>query len=83
MLPWDTPDMIKNPSGLRLGVQEITRIGMKEDDMVEIANFFERVLLSDEDPTLVKKDVIKFRKDFTEVQYTFDLSDTLCSKLLL
>jgi len=83
MLPWDTPDMIKNPSGLRLGVQEITRIGMKEDDMVEIANFFERVLLRDEDPTLVKKDVIKFRKDFTEVQYTFDLSDTLCGKLLL
>ena len=33
-----------NPSGLRLGTPELTRIGMKENEMVDIAEFFERIL---------------------------------------
>lgn len=81
MLPWDTPDMIKNPSGLRIGVQEITRIGMKEDDMEIIASFFERVLIKKEDPMSVKKDVIEFRKQFNEITYAFNLTKEQYDKL--
>ena len=74
MLPWDTPEMIKNPSGIRLGVQEITRLGMKEKDIEMIADFFNKVLLKEEDTKKVKKEVISFRKNFTKVLYTFEVN---------
>jgi len=73
LLPYDPPDAIKNPSGLRIGVQEMTRFGMKESEMEVIAEFFERVLIKGEDPSKVRKDVIEFRSRFTEVKYTFDI----------
>ena len=34
-----------NPSGIRLGTPELTRIGMKESDMEVVADFYERALL--------------------------------------
>jgi len=74
LLPYDPPDAIKNPSGLRIGVQEMTRFGMKESEMEVIAEFFERVLIKREDPAKVRKDVIEFRSHFTEVKYTFDIN---------
>ena len=83
MLPWDTPDMIKNPSGLRIGVQEVTRIGMKEEEMREIAQFMARVLLKEEEPAKVSKDVIEFRKQFQKVHYTFPVEPRLLEKLML
>jgi len=73
LLPYDKPEMIKDPSGLRLGVQELTRWGLKEDDMKEVAKFFKRVLIDKEDPAKVRKDVIEFRKNFTKIHYTFDV----------
>jgi len=36
MLPGDKD--AKNPTGLRIGVQEMTRYGMKEDEMGELAD---------------------------------------------
>jgi len=36
MLPGDKD--AQTPSGLRIGVQEMTRYGMKEDEMGELAN---------------------------------------------
>ena len=61
----------KNPSGLRLGVQEMTRFGMKEKEMKIIAKFIKRVILDKEKPEKVKKDVIEFRRNFQKVKYTF------------
>lgn len=83
MLPWDTPDMIKNPSGLRLGTQEVTRLGMKESDMEVIASFFERVLLKGESPDNVREEVVNFRRKFTEVKYTFSIYKEIFDKLKL
>ncbi len=71
LLPYDPPTAIKDPSGLRLGVQEMTRFGMKEQEMEVIANFFKEVLIDKKDPQEVKRKVIEFRKEFIEVQYTF------------
>lgn len=73
MLPWDTPDMVKNPSGLRLGTQEITRLGMREEHMEIIASFFERILIRGEDPKHVRGEVVELRREFTEVKYTFKI----------
>jgi glycine hydroxymethyltransferase len=70
MLPGDTKPL--QPSGLRLGVQELTRVGMNTGDMVDVAAFFERVLRRDEDPARVRQDVQAFKRHFQEVRYCFN-----------
>ncbi|HEY6885866.1 MAG TPA: serine hydroxymethyltransferase [Candidatus Nitrosotalea sp.] len=61
-----------HPSGVRIGVPETTRLGMKQGEMKEIANFIKRVVVDMQDPNIVAKDVADFRKQFQKVQYTFD-----------
>lgn len=68
-IPGDTDPL--NPSGLRLGTPELTRIGMKESEMDVVAEFYERVLLKKEDPKRIKADVKEFRKDLQELHYCF------------
>jgi len=68
-IPGDTDPL--NPSGLRLGTPELTRIGMKENEMDEVAEFYARTLLKTEDPKKIKADVKEFRKDFQELHYCF------------
>jgi glycine hydroxymethyltransferase len=58
-------------SGVRLGVCEATRRGMKEEEMQRIALFIKRVVVDDEDPNSVKADVMKFVKVFREIDYCF------------
>jgi len=74
MLPGDTKAM--SPSGLRLGVQELTRVGMGVNEMAEVASLYARVLLQQEEPEQVRKDVQHLKSDFQHVQYCFD-SETL------
>jgi len=57
-------------SGIRLGTSEVTRHGMKEDDMVVVAGFIKRVLVDREDPSSVKKEVVEFRKRFGGIHYS-------------
>jgi glycine hydroxymethyltransferase len=61
-----------HPSGVRIGVPETTRLGMKEEEMKEIANFIKRVVVDKQDPAIVANDVAEFRKQFQHVQYAFD-----------
>jgi glycine hydroxymethyltransferase len=70
MLPGDTKAM--SPSGLRLGVPELTRVGMRPDEMQDVARFFARTLLSNEDPTIVRRDVAEFKSEFQTVHYCFE-----------
>jgi len=77
MLPWDTPESVNDPSGLRMGTQEMTRYGMREGDMEELALFMKRVLLDKEDPALVKKAVTDFRKRFMRVGYAFEYDPSI------
>ena len=75
MLPGDTKAM--TPSGLRLGVQELTRVGMGPREMEEVASFYSRVLLKQEDAATVKHDVSHLKSEFQHVQYCFDSEDSL------
>lgn len=61
-----------NPGGIRIGTSEITRIGMKEGEMAEIAELMKRVIVNSEAPEKVKADVVDFRKDFQKVHYCFE-----------
>ena len=69
MLPGDSKAM--SPSGLRLGVQELTRHGMGCEEMEQVAECFRRVLLDNEDPSKVKTTVNSIRSNFQEVKYCF------------
>lgn len=70
MLPSDRS--ARRPSGIRLGTQELTRIGMKEKDMGEVADFFRRIILKKEDPKKVAADVREFKKNFMKIHYCFN-----------
>jgi glycine hydroxymethyltransferase len=60
-----------NPSGLRLGTPELTRIGMKESEMKDIAVFYKRVILDKEKPSEIKKDIKMFRREYQTLHYCF------------
>jgi glycine hydroxymethyltransferase len=57
--------------GVRLGVCETTRRGMKADEMEKIAEFIKRVIVDKEDSSRVKEDVLKLVKEFQEIKYCF------------
>ncbi len=70
LLPWDDHNAPENPSGLRFGTQELTRLGMKEAEMKTVAELIQRVLAG-ERPEKVKRDVVDFKNDYQEVEYCF------------
>ena len=70
MLPKDTSAV--KPSGIRLGVQELTRVGMKESEMKEVASLIHRVVAKKEAPLKVKEDVKLLKKDFTKIRFCFN-----------
>lgn len=57
-------------NGIRLGVNEVTRRGMKESEMDKIAEFIERVF-NGEDPKKVAIDVSRLRTEFSDIEYRF------------
>ncbi|MEE8187051.1 MAG: serine hydroxymethyltransferase [Nitrososphaerales archaeon] len=61
-----------HPGGLRFGVQEITRLGMRESEMTEVADLITRIIIGKEDPKNIKQKVSDFRKDFQKVHYAFE-----------
>tara|TARA_B110000444_G_scaffold258977_1_gene301365 strand:+ start:13944 stop:15257 length:1314 start_codon:yes stop_codon:yes gene_type:complete len=70
MLPGDTKAL--SPSGLRLGVQELTRVGMGTNEMEEVAALYARVLLHNENPSDIKEDVKNLKSNFQIIRYCFN-----------
>jgi glycine hydroxymethyltransferase len=69
LLPSEPLGNVSNPAGIRLGVQEMTRFGMKEPEMEIIALFFKKCLI---DGKYVGDEVKEFRKTYQQVHYSFD-----------
>jgi len=57
--------------GVRIGVCEVTRRGMKGEEMQKIAELMKRVIIDEEEPSLVKRDVVRLMKEFQEVKFCF------------
>jgi glycine hydroxymethyltransferase len=55
-----------------MGTIEVTRLGMREEDMVTIADFMARVLIRGEAPATVGRDVLDFRLPQQTIYYNFD-----------
>jgi glycine hydroxymethyltransferase len=69
LLPFEPLEKVTNPSGIRIGTQEMTRFGMKEKEMEQIAELFKKCL---KDTTSINNEVRELRKSFQKVQYSFD-----------
>ncbi|MHA1733868.1 MAG: serine hydroxymethyltransferase [Promethearchaeota archaeon] len=67
----DDVSQADDPSGIRLGVQELTRYGMGRDEMAQVGEMFERVLLKGEDPQRVARDATTLARSFPDVKYCF------------
>ena len=61
-----------HPGGIRLGTSEITRLGMKESEMKEIAAMIKDVVIDKKEPGEMTAKIAEFRKEFQKTQYCFD-----------
>jgi len=75
LLPYDDPKNKKNPSGLRIGFQEVTRRGFKDDDIKRLCDLMIDVIKGKRKPSDVREDTIALRQSFKEVKYGFQSID--------
>lgn len=68
-------------SGIRTGIQEMTRFGMKEKDFDTLAGYIKDIIIHNKS---VKEDVKKFREKFLDMRYCLPEKDavSLASKIL-
>ncbi len=71
LLPYDNQHNRSDPSGLRIGFQEVTRRGFKEKDIEYLCYLILDVLKSKRAPLEVRKDIIRLRQSFKEIKYGF------------
>ena len=69
LLPGEPLKNVKDPNGVRIGVQEMTRFGMKESEMKTISGFLKRLWIDKENPTKVREDVVELRKNYSNVLF--------------
>jgi glycine hydroxymethyltransferase len=72
LLPSDRKEDWDRPGGLRMGTIEVTRYGMREREMVAIAELIARVLLRGETPEAVRADAMALRASFPTLYYCFE-----------
>lgn len=71
LLPYDDQSSKDDPSGLRIGFQDVTRRGFREGDIKHLCDLMLDVIKSKRQPSEVKTDVIAFKKEFSQVKYGF------------
>jgi glycine hydroxymethyltransferase len=69
MLPHEPLKNHDRPEGIRIGVQEMTRLGMGEQEMGRIAELIKECII---DRKTVRDEVNRFRTEFQEVKYSYD-----------
>ncbi|WP_456369690.1 serine hydroxymethyltransferase [Geoglobus sp.] len=72
LLPWDALKDTSNPSGIRMGVQELTRLGMKEQEMEEIAEIIYGVTSGAMDVKAARERVRELKREFSTIKFTFE-----------
>ena len=69
MLPHEALRKHDRPDGIRIGTQEMKRIGMGEQEMGRIAELMKECIV---DKKAVKEEVNRFRSKFQQVHYSYD-----------
>jgi glycine hydroxymethyltransferase len=63
---------LKQRTGARLATHELTRLGMTEADMVEVARLIRRAARDAEDPSVLALEVARLLARFPRITYSFD-----------
>jgi glycine hydroxymethyltransferase len=71
LLPYDDQSSKADPSGLRIGFQDITRRGFGEGDTKHLCDLMLDIIKSKRKPAEVKEDVLALKKEFSQVKYGF------------
>jgi len=71
LLPYDDQSTKENPSGLRVGFQEVTRRGFREGDIKHLCDLIVDVVKGKRKPSTVKESVLALKKEFNSVKYGF------------
>ncbi|MCW4019067.1 MAG: serine hydroxymethyltransferase [Candidatus Bathyarchaeota archaeon] len=71
LLPYDDQGSKGDPSGLRIGFQDVTRRGFKEGDIKHLCDLMLDVIKGKRKPAEVQQDVKALRKEFAGVQFGF------------
>jgi glycine hydroxymethyltransferase len=56
---------------VRIGTDEVTRRGMKEPEMLKIAELIKRTIIDKENPEKIKKEAARMSAEFQELEYCF------------
>jgi glycine hydroxymethyltransferase len=75
LLPYDDQSDKENPSGLRVGFQDITRRGFREGDIKHLCDLMLEIIKGKRKPAEVKVDVLALKKEFCGVKYGFQTVD--------
>lgn len=71
LLPWDDNKKSQDPSGIRIGTQEVTRIGMGTSEMKEIADIIAMAIVENRDAAAVRERVKDLKSRFTSTEYCY------------
>jgi glycine hydroxymethyltransferase len=71
LLPYNDQNDRDNPSGLRIGFQDVTRRGFREGDIKHLCDLMLSVIKGKCKPSEVKESVIALKKEFNQVKYGF------------
>ncbi|MFW6117715.1 MAG: serine hydroxymethyltransferase [Thermoproteota archaeon] len=71
LLPYDDQTNKGNPSGLRIGFQDVTRRGFKETDIQHLCQLMTYIIKKEKTPSEVKEEVIHLRQKFEDIEYGF------------
>ena len=71
LLPYNDQNDRDNPSGLRIGFQDVTRRGFREGDIKHLCDLMLSVIKGKRKPSEVKESVIALKKEFQQVKYGF------------
>jgi glycine hydroxymethyltransferase len=71
LLPYDDQNDRDNPSGLRIGFQDVTRRGFREGDIKHLCDLILSIMNGKRKPSEVKESVIALKKEFNKVKYGF------------
>ncbi|MEM2028069.1 MAG: aminotransferase class V-fold PLP-dependent enzyme, partial [Candidatus Bathyarchaeia archaeon] len=69
ILPYDDQNNRENPSGIRIGFQDVTRRGFTESDIKHLCDLMLEVIKGKRKPEEVRKEVIALRKAHSEIKY--------------
>ncbi|MEM2517636.1 MAG: serine hydroxymethyltransferase [Candidatus Bathyarchaeia archaeon] len=72
LLPYDDQNNRENPSGIRLGFQDVTRRGFRESDVKYLCDLMLSVIKGKRKPIEIRSEVIAFREKFNTIKYGFN-----------